>query len=199
MAARKLIGRLVDKQEIKEELFLISGSQTDYITKTGKIYKDYGENKFYPKKNFLNHGYWYCNITYPEGIKTKRVHRLLAQMFIPNPFNYPIVLHIDSNKRNMALNNLKWGTVSENTLQASREGALKNDKGWEDSQSIPVCQFDLNGSLIEKFGSVGEASRKFGLTKTAILYQCKHKVRTIPRCGFWFRYLSEFEKEGFVL
>lgn len=190
---------MIKKEDIKEELFLIPGSQTDYLTKTGKIYKDYGKKLFYLKKNFLIYGYWYCNITYPEGNKQKRVHRLLAEMFIPNPFNYPIVLHLDSDKKNLNLNNLKWGGVSEDTLQAYKEGAIKNDKSWDDSQSTPICQFDLNENLIKKFGSIGEASRELKITKTAISSQCKHKTKTKPRCGFWFRYLSEFEEKGFVL
>ena len=199
MARRKLSDKLIDRADIPEELFLIEGSETDYITKTGKIYKDYGNNKFFPKQNFQNWGYWYCNITYPEGQKQKRVHRLLAQTFIPNPNNYPVVLHIDSDKSNMSLDNLKWGTIKENTLQAYEEGMAHNDKSWEDSQSIHVCQFDLDGNLLNKYGSVSEASRQTGLTKTAILNQCNHGIKTKPRCGYWFRYLSEYEKDGFVL
>ena len=66
-------------------------------------------------------------------------------------------------------------------------------------QSIHVCQFDLKGNLLKRFGSVSEASRELGITKTAILNQCNHNVKTKPRCGFWFRYMSEYDKEGFVL
>ena len=99
----------------------------------------------------------------------------------------------------MSLDNLKWGTIKENTLQAYEEGMAHNDKSWEDSQSIHVCQFDLDGNLLNKYGSVSEASRQTGLTKTAILNQCNHGIKTKPRCGYWFRYLSEYEKDGFVL
>lgn len=74
-----------------------------------------------------------------------------------------------------------------------------NDKSWNDSQSIHVCSFDLKGNLLNKYGSVGEASRKIGVTKTAILNQCNHNIKTKPRCGYYFRYLSEYESRGFVL
>lgn len=47
-----------------------------------------------------------------------RVHRLVAQAFIPNPNNLPIVMHLDNNKSNNHFSNLKWGTISENTKQA---------------------------------------------------------------------------------
>ena len=199
MARRKLTNKLIDKSEIKEEMRLIAGSETDYITPSGEVYKDYGNNKFYHKAQWLNWGYWYTGITYPDGPKQKRVHRLVAEAYIPNPNNYPYVLHLDDNKANKHVSNLAWGTPSENTQDAVDKMLIVNDKGWDDSQSIPVCAFTLQGDLIEKYGSVGECSRALGPTKTTILNQCNHKVKTKPRCGYWFRYLSEYEKEGFVL
>lgn len=201
MAARKLTEKLIDKNEITEEMKLIEGSLTDYITPSGEIYKDYGNNKFFHKAQFTNHGYWYCNITYPEGQRQKRVHILVAKAYVPNsdPEKNTIVMHIDSNKENKHYTNLKWGTISENTKQAYEEGMARNDKSWDDSQSIHVCQFDLNQNLLKKYGSVSECSRETGITKTGILYQCNHQVKTKPRCGFYFRYLSEYEEKGFVL
>ena len=201
MAKRKLTDKLINKQDIQEELKLIKGSLTDYITPSGEIYKDYGNNQFFHKAQWTTHGYWYCGITYPEGQKQRRVHILVAEAYVPNsdPEHNTIVLHKDSNKENKHYTNLKWGTVAENTKQAYEEGMARNDKSWEDSQSIHVCQFDMEGNLLNKYGSVSEASRKIGVTKTTILNQCNHKVKTKPRCGYWFRYLSEYEKDGFVL
>lgn len=42
------------------------------------------------------------------------VHRLVAIYFIPNPNNYPLVLHKDNNKQNNHKDNLYWGSHSEN-------------------------------------------------------------------------------------
>ena len=137
--------KLIDKSEIQEELRLIKGSLTDYITPSGEIYKDYGNNKFYHKAQWTTCGYWYCGITYPEGQRQRRVHILVAEVYVPNPDpeHNTIVLHLDSNKENKHYTNLKWGTISENTKQAFDEGMAHNDKSWDDSQSIHVCQFDL--------------------------------------------------------
>lgn len=199
MAKRKMSDKLIDKSEIKEELRLIKGSETDYITPSGEIYKDYGNNKFYHKAQWTTWGYWYCGITYPEGQKQRRVHILVAEAYLPNPNNYPIVMHKDDNKQNKHYTNLEWGTISQNTKDAYRKGWANNNSSWEDSQSIHVCNFDLQGNLLNKYGSVGEASRELGVTKTTILNQCNHNLKTKPRCGYYFRYLSEYEKEGFVL
>lgn len=199
MAKRKMSDKLIDKSEIKEELRLIKGSETDYITPSGEIYKDYGNNKFYHKAQWTTWGYWYCGITYPEGQKQRRVHILVAEAYVPNPNNFPIVMHKDDNKQNKHYTNLEWGTISQNTKDAYRKGWANNNSSWEDSQSIHVCNFDLQGNLLNKYGSIGEASRELGVTKTTILNQCNHNLKTKPRCGYYFRYLSEYEKEGFVL
>lgn len=199
MAKRLLKEKLIDRTEIKEEMRLIKGSLTDYITPSGEIYKDYGNNKFFHKAQWLNHGYWYCGITYPEGQRQRRTHILVAEAYIPNPNNYSYVCHKDDNKENKHMDNLEWGTPSQNTKDAHDRFLLQNDKGWDDSQSIPVCSFNLQGELLKKYGSVGEAYRDLNITKTTILNQCNHKVKTKPRCGYWFRYLSEYEEKGFVL
>lgn len=72
--------------------------------KTGKIKKPY-ENK----KN----EYYYVDL-YKKNISKKRpIHRLLAIAFIPNPKNKPTVDHIDGNRKNNSLDNLRWATYSE--------------------------------------------------------------------------------------
>lgn len=52
------------------------------------------------------------------GYKGKhyRVHRLIAEAFLPNPENKPTVDHIDMNKQNNALSNLRWATMQEQNL-----------------------------------------------------------------------------------
>lgn len=46
------------------------------------------------------------------------VHRMVAECFIPNPDNKPLVRHLDNNPLNNDVNNLAWGTQSENIQQA---------------------------------------------------------------------------------
>jgi len=55
------------------------------------------------------------------------VHRLLAEVFIPNPNNYPIINHLDGIKSNCAISNLEWTTYSLNQKHAYDTG-LKNKK-----------------------------------------------------------------------
>lgn len=205
MARRKLINKLINIKDINEQLVLISESNKDYITPSGKIYTYYGDNMYFPKRSFINksNGYIYVNIFNKEDkLVQRRLHRLIADAFIDNPNNYNIVMHIDNNKSNNNISNLKWGTTSMNTKQAFDDKLIINDKSFDDSQSMPVAQFDVNKNLINVFGSVSEASNIIKITKGGILCHCRHKIKhpeKAPRCGYYFRFLSEFDKFGFVL
>ena len=87
MARRKLTSKLIKRCQIKEEIRLIRGSETDYISSKGNIYKDYGDDLFYPKANFINkhNGYLYSTITYTWGQRQRRVHILVAEAFFAKP------------------------------------------------------------------------------------------------------------------
>ena len=202
MAKRKLENKLISKKDIQEEIKLIDETDTEYITKSGKIYTYYGNDKYYPKKTYINkhNGYLYVNLNGSNGKRlTKRVHRLVALAYLPNPYNLPVVMHIDNDKSNPILPNLKWGTYQENTQDAFNDGLAVNDKGFKDSQSMPIAQFDLNHNFIKSFGSVSIAAKLTGMTKTGILYQCHHKTTRKPRKGYYYRFLDEYKEVGFVL
>lgn len=203
MAKRKLDDKLIPYNSISEELRKISDSTNAYITPSGKVYFDYGNDMMYPARTFINahNGYLYIGFKSVDGkMIQRRVHRLVAEAYLPNPNNWPVVCHIDNDKANPDLSNLKWGTVSSNTKEAFDDGLVKNDKGWDDSQSVPVCCFDSKTKkLLRCYGSVSEASRDTGVTKTGIIYQCDKRLTKRFRKGFIFRYFSDFPENVFVL
>ena len=112
-----------------------------------KILDEYPQYKIYPdgkvysiklKKYIDGHknkrGYYAFTLYNLEGKrKHKGLHQLLAMAFIPNPNNFIIVRHLDDNKDNNCLSNLKWGTIKENIEDAIRNNVFKipdNSKRW---------------------------------------------------------------------
>lgn len=92
------------------------------INEHGEI-KNIKTNKF-RKLSIKKNGYVYVDLYKTGKGKWYRVHRLVAEAFIPNPNNLPYVMHLDNNKENNSVDNLKWGTVSENTQQAYDDGLI---------------------------------------------------------------------------
>lgn len=73
-------------------------------------------------KPFINNqnGYVYIMIRANNGkYINKRIHRLVAEAFIPNPNNLPMVNHKDFNRANNRLDNLEWVNGSQNNLWSS--------------------------------------------------------------------------------
>lgn len=72
------------------------------------------------KKNIIlkpqinNHGYCMIALYKNKKFKNYRVHRLVAQAFIPNYDKKPVIDHIDGNKQNNHFKNLRWCTREEN-------------------------------------------------------------------------------------
>ena len=70
-----------------------------------------------------------------DGVKFYgTAHRLVANHFIPNPYNLPCVNHKDGNRSNNVVENLEWCTYKENTEHAINTGAL-NNKGSNNKAS----------------------------------------------------------------
>jgi len=72
----------------------------------GQMTCDFGTTG-YPRVNFSGAGEKYVGWD-------QKIHRLIAQAFIPNPKNHPVVMHRNDDHTNYLISNLKWGTYSEN-------------------------------------------------------------------------------------
>lgn len=95
-----------------------------YISKRGILYTSkYIKGKWHRMRGHITARGRY-SVTLKNKGKKKRtgVSRLVALAWIPNPNNYPIVMHLDNDPLNNHYKNLKWGTSKMNNDQARNEG-----------------------------------------------------------------------------
>ena len=83
------------------------------ITSCGKVWS-YKSKKFL-KPGKSKDGYLQVILWKNGNYKNKRIHRLVAEAYLPNPNNYDTVDHIDFNKANNCINNLQWMSRNENS------------------------------------------------------------------------------------
>jgi hypothetical protein len=62
-----------------------------------------------------------------NGRKHCKIHRLVAEAFIPNPDGKPQINHIDGNNQNNSISNLEWVTNEENAYKAKELRGLQKD------------------------------------------------------------------------
>lgn len=116
--------------------------------------------------------------------KTFKVHRLVAQAFIPNPDNLPQVNHKDEDKTNNCITNLEWCDNEYNSKYGTRLQRVSEANRCCPTTSKGIYSVDKNGNK-EFFDSIGETERQLGLNHSNIVRTLKGRSKT---CGGrqWF-------------
>lgn len=153
--------------------------------------------KYFKYSVFRNNhnGYMYCGIKYVDKksglpiVKQRRVHILVAEAFLDNPDNLPIVGHKNNIKSDNRVENLYWTTYKENTQKAVDDGLLKS------SQSHPVNMYNTyTNELLASYDSCRLASKDTGIPIGTILRQAKYH-RPV-RKPFYFRFQDDITADN---
>ncbi len=128
-----------------------------------------------------NTGYLQCNLYDEFGNKVyRRVHRLVAETFIPNPLNLPQVNHKNGNKLDCKVNNLEWATNSENTQHAYDCGLYE----FPYLNNYPVKLF-RDGLYISTYRSIRALNRFTGLNRKTVTSILKNGIdKDYNNCRF---------------
>lgn len=107
-----------------------------------------------------------CENGIPYG---RLIHILLANVFIPNPNNYPIVNHIDENPSNNDLSNLEWCDYSHNALHS-----IKKIKEGHRKEQKAVIRINPKTNEETKYLGIREAARENNTHHSNIRYAILH-------------------------
>lgn len=130
----------------------------------------------------MSDGYYGVNL-YKDGTqKLKKIARLVAETFIPNPTNLPEVNHKNEDKALNTVENLEWCDRSYNINYGTR------NKRVGDHYNKKVCKLDLDGKVIFVYDSLTEASRDNNVAISRISNCCNNKPSCLTGGGFKWKF-----------
>jgi hypothetical protein len=128
-------------------------------------------------------GYPFVTLCKDRKSNSIAIHIILAKAFIPNPEGKPAVDHINTNRADNRLENLRWVTYKENsnnelTLKHCRENTYSKEtmkKRLDTNKERNTCiapktiyQYTKGGELIKEFYSMADAERETGINHNSI-------------------------------
>lgn len=151
------------------------------------LVSNYGRVRHVTKNNLLKPsltcGYYKVRLSKDGLTEDKMVHKLVWELFSDQdmPNNISVIDHIDGNKLNNHINNLRKISLSENAKAALYETRTN-------SNAKKVAQYDLNNNFINEFPSAATAARELGLDSSVISKVCRgDKYKS--HGGFKFKYI----------
>ena len=125
-----------------------------------------------------NNGYLHTALFRDNKREDKLVHRIVAEAFIPNPDNKPFVDHINTDKTDNRVENLRWVTHFENM----------NNPITRKKMGKPVIQLTRNGVPVRYFQSITEVPQHTG----NIVSVCRGQRHLAN--GFRWLYFDDYER-----
>lgn len=123
--------------------------------------------------------------------KAIELHRIVALAFIPNPNGYKYIDHIDTNKENNTVPNLRWCTAKENANNPiTKEHYRKYHIGKRNAGRLRPVVAIKNGDIIKVYETLADVIQD-GFSKSSVWQACAHPPKK-PK-GFRWMYLSDYE------
>jgi DNA-binding transcriptional regulator YiaG len=114
-------------------------------------------------------GYYMVSFSYLNKSKPLRVHRLIAETYIPNPENQPEINHKDGNKLNNNISNLEWVTHLGNMQHANKAGLMNNKGSNNGTAKLKETDILKIRELLKTKLSQQKIANMFNVSRSAIL------------------------------
>ena len=132
-------------------------------------------------------GYLFVKLYKDGHVKKFKVHRLVAEAFIPNTQGLETVNHKDEVKTNNTVSNLEWMSMRDNNNYGTRNKRASEARLNHPAFSKKVQMFDKStGELLATFPSLMEANRITGIANQSISKCCNGKYKSAG--GYKWRY-----------
>lgn len=135
-------------------------------------------------KPAINSSGYYSIVLYKNKIKSSHtIHRLVADAFIENKYNCPLINHKNEIKTDNNVSNLEWCDVKYNNNFGTRNSKISN------SLSNKIIQLDKNGNVVNIFKN-SVSAKEFGFDHSSII-KCCHGKRNTHK-GYAWRFAYDF-------
>ena len=164
---------------MEKQIYLDNKPTNFYLDENGRMHNVKSGNWL---KGGINKGYHFYDLYYCGKQYTIYTHRKVAELFLPNPNNLPIVHHKDGNKLNNRVDNLEWLSIQEhaqrhliNNKYAQNKNIDKEDTkniNWSALKNIPNTPYflSLDGHVYNKNTSKQIKEQKSGNYRRVQLY-----------------------------
>ena len=144
-----------------------------FITDNGDVFSTMRSKL--PKRlasRFDKQGYRFVHLQHNGEQVFKLVHRIVAEVFVPNPDNLPCVLHKDDNPGNPHKDNLFWGTHTDNMQDKVHKRRDQNCRVLTEDQVKHLRSLPL------KHGMFAKLSKEWGVNAKRLRYAYHGKTYT---------------------
>lgn len=131
-----------------------------------------------------NNGYLNVVLSKNGTCKGKKVHRLVAEAFLPNPNNLPQVNHKDEDKTNNAVWNLEWCSMAYNIHYGTGIQRRADKQKYLKMKTIKVFKYP-NMEYLGTYQSITEAAKKYNCKPSGVSHVL-HKKRYYNQTGGYY-------------
>ncbi len=136
-------------------------------------------------QNIGTNGYYYVNLSVEGKHKTYYIHRLVAETFLDNTDNLSDVDHINENKLDNRLENLRYLTHFDNSSR-SNKGKCRRDMSLEKNPKAKKVIGFKDGKIVEKYDCAIKVSNKYNINYSTLKRQLQNNNCIINGIEFYY-------------